>query len=522
MKDESNNIKSTPFSSSAQTAVQWLSALLNYATKQLVRHAHADIEAVLVQCQKVGCSLPELECYQRRKSAPPALVLFGGDRTLAERLSEILLLPMTFPQVEASSIIWEVELGNCEGWVLRHRTSERQISAKSLEAFLEKSAAVRDPITVKRILVGQDSSQWKFIWIPQPANLTTLWESAEIIGLLARQHAAVIVMDDTQEALVKLLRALGQRHWEVHRENLQESEVLDRLEQQTASLLETDEAQQAARDAAAWQWLKGHCQSSLEREKNALEKALKEQKGKVKNVERLLGQYRQNWIRGFQNQVKSHLHRQLKSPAMEKFLKSKELTVNGFLQTIALGKFKSELDDYVVERLAEFVGGLGALAVKLELPKLSLPEEHTTWTIEYLSERLGTLLNEREIFSSKNGRGKLSKSVTGRSRKAADDRFRQAERACRLISKTIADDWSQWCANFFSDIKKHIGQIYDAELTAKDKPTRMQLQDKIAGIETVIATLHGSQAPEAMGAAIFVKRRLEDFARQPLLRPSES
>ena len=356
--------------------------------------------------------------------------------------------------------------------------------------------------------------------MPQPAEHEMLWERAEGICLLAQQFSAVVVLDDTPEALLNLLREIGQQRWEETRENLQKQEEQARLESEISSLLEISAAKRAVQYAGGWEWLREQCRTTLQQEKDAIEKELNECNGRVNHAHKVLAQYKKNWIAGFTNQVKGHLSRRLKTPAAKKLMSSQEPTVNAFLQMLALGELWSRLEDFSLERLTELISGLGALAVKLELPKLELAENTSHWTADNLTAMLEKTLTEKEFFPQKKGRKSLVKSISSRSSNGQNDRRNRIEMARDQSLKIITASWSQWCKQFFTNMEKHIVKVVDIQIAATDKPGRAQLEKRIAGIHTAIATLEKEPSPEDELIIHFVRQRLEDFAQERWLRPA--
>ena len=521
-KEKTEIVTSTPFSKSAQSALQWLSAFLDYAKNRVDSAVVDNSEEILASCREAGCDLPELERYHAQRSAPPAFVLFGDDVELAERLANALRLPAVFTKTSTPNVIWEIEEGLRKGWSVRIKGVDRRFSEAALEMFLEKSSGVRDSVIVRCVLPEQSPSQWRFVWVPQPAKHEALWKHSEGICLLAQQLAAVVILDDTPEALLKLLREIGQRRWEVKRENLQEQEEQARLESEIGSLLDIDADERALQYAAGWKWLRENSKTFFQQKKETIEKDLREQDERLKRAHRLFAQYKKNWIAGFHNQVKSHLSRRLKTPAAKKLMSSQELTVNAFLQTLGLGELWSRLEDFALERLTELISGLGALAVKLELQKLELAENSSHWTANNLTTALEKKLTEKKCFTQpKKGRKHLVKAITGRSSADQNDRRNQIETARDQSLKIITASWSQWCKNFFTNMEKHIVKAVDTQMAATDKPGRASLEKRITDINRAIAALENEYNQEEDERILdFARQRLEAFAQERWLRPA--
>ena len=201
-------------------------------------------------------------------------------------------------------------------------------------------------------------------------------------------------------------------------------------------------------------------------------------------------------------------------------MSSQEPTVTTFLQTLALGELWSRLEDFTLERLTELISGLGALAVKLELPKLELAENSSHWTADDLTATLEKTLTEKEFFPQKKGRKRLVKTISGRSSNGQNDRQNRVEMARDQSLKIITESWSKWCKQFFTNMEKHITKAVDTQIAATDKPARAQLEKRIAGIHTAIAALGKKPSPEDERILLFVRQSLESFAKERWLRPA--
>jgi len=517
-----DNASIRPLTRSAQKALEWLRALLTYAEKRVADASGPSVNEILARCEKAGCSLHELTRYETERSATPALVLFGGDRQLAERLARSLSLDVTFGETKAPNVVWEVQAGARESWALRYNSSKRRISAGALEAFLKTGVAAGDLVTICRTVQGSSPSNWRFIWVPLPIELDAHWATPEGIGILVAQHASVIVSDDVAQGLAADLRALGQRRWEIRRQDLQDSDLLARLEAEVNTLLQTTPSEQAVRTEAAWRWLRDRCRDSIEEQRKEVQKSLELQAGRLKHVDQLLAQYHQNWIRGFHNEVDAHMRLQLKTPAIGKLTEGKKakLTVKAFLQAMALAGLRTRLDEFVVEHLAEFVPGLSALAAKLDLPKLTLAEDHTSWTADNLAARLEAVLTEKSAFVVKKGRSRGASS--GRSSGAQEERKRRIDEACAWVSTALEASWAEWCADFFAGMKKRTEQALETSIVASGQPTVPQLQERVAGMDAITAALYGEEESAAVRTNTFVRRLLQDFTRQKWLRPAHT
>jgi hypothetical protein len=521
-KKDLENASIRPLTRSAQKALEWLRVLLTYAESRIAHATGPSVSEILARCEKTGCSLHELARYETERSAPPALVLFGGDRQLAERLAHSLALAVTFGETKAPNVVWEVQAGAHESWALRYNSSKRRISAGALEAFLKTGVAAGDMVTICRTVQGSSPSNWRFIWVPLPIELDAHWATPEGIGILVAQHASVIVSEDIAQGLAADLRALGQRRWEVRRQDLQDSDLLARLEAEVSTLLQTTPSEQAVRVEAAWRWLRDRCRDSIEEQRKEVQKTLELQAGRLKRVDQLLAQYHQSWTRGFHNEVEAHLRLQLKTPAMGKLVEGKKakLTIKAFLQAMALAGLRSRLEEFVVEHLAEFVSGLSALAAKLDLPKLSLAQDHTSWSADNLAARLEAVLTEKRAFSVKKGRSRGASS--GRSSGAQEERKRRIDEASAWVSTAIEASWSEWCADFFDGMKKRTEQALEASIVASGQLTVAQLQEKIAGMDSITAALYGEEKSAAVRTNAFVQRLLRDFTHQKWLHPAHT
>ncbi len=510
-----------PFAKSAHRAARWLTALVTYAEKT----AHGvglDIEAMVQQSRKSGCVLPELEGYLKEKSLPPAVVLFGADHKLAERLARLLSLPLTFHELPTRTVIWELRSGSHDSFALHYGDSERRISQSALTSFLGKGAAAEDIVRVCQTVRTEAPNNWRFVWIPSPVTFGDLWDTATGIRILVRQHGAVVILEETPSELVAALRELGQRRWEIRQSDLENAEAMARLDAEIGALIETVPAQQTAREAASWQWLRERCRVTLERRRDELQKALAQQHGRMRRIDQFLSQYRHSWLHGFRNQVESHLQRQAKAADMERLVKGKELSAGAFLQAISLGALRSRLENFVLDRLAEFIEGLGALAGKLDIPKVGLPENHVSWTAGDMAAKLDSAFREREIFVKKKDHGRLIKRITGHSHRQEEERRGELEQALSLTSDVIVTSWSEWSSQFLTNLRHRVEKSIDDSLTAAGGSTSAQLKEKIAAIQSIVSMLYGEAAPKSTRAQTLVQHWLETLAHCQLFQTAKA
>jgi hypothetical protein len=510
-----------PFAKSAHRAARWLTALVSYAEKT-APDIGLNLEAVVQESRKCGCALPELEGYWKEKALPPALVLIGSDHRLAERLARLLSLPLTFPELPTRTVIWELRGGSQDSFALHYGDSERHISQSALTSFLEKGVAAENIVRVCQTVRTEVPCKWRLVWIPSPQTFGDLWESATGIRILTRQHGAVLILEEVPAELLAAVRDLGQRRWEIRQGDIGNAEGMARLEAEIGALIETIPAQQTAREAASWQWLRERCRIILERRRGELQKVLAQQHGQMKRIDQFLSQYRHSWLHGFRNQVETHLQRQAKTADMGKLVKAKELSSSTFLQAISLGTLRSRLESFVLDRLAEFIEGLGALAGKLDIPKVSLPENHVSWTAGDIAAKLESAFQEREILVKKKGHGPLIKRITGQSHRREEEQRRELEHALSLTSDITVTSWSEWSSQFLTDLRREVEKSIEGSLMAAGRPTSAQLKEKIAAIQSIVSMLYGEAAPKSARAQTRAKRWLETLARSQLFPTVQS
>ncbi|MBM3324124.1 MAG: hypothetical protein FJY66_00490 [Calditrichaeota bacterium] len=515
-------MKPTSFEKSARKAIRWLAALSAYVERRAVHGVHPPVEEILEQSRKVGCALPALESYVREQSAVPALALFGADPKVAERFAGRLSFPVSFPPLPTSTIVWEVRGGSHDSYAVHFQDSKRRISDAVLAAFLKRGVAGGNIVKICQSVRTETPSRWRFFWIPWPVCFEAFWETPMGMGLLARQHGAVIVMEETPAPLVAVLREVGQRRWEIHQHELQNEEALARLEKEVDALIETVPTQQSVRETASWQWLRDRCQASLQRRGEELRKLLEQQLAQRKRIEQFLSHYRHSWLHGFRNQIESHLQQAAKTAAMEKLVKGKEVTAGSFLQAIALGTLRSKLESFAVDRLAEFIEGLGALTTKLEIPKVGLAQNHTPWAAGELAAKLEAAFRERNIFTKKKDRGFLMKRIGGHSPRQEEERRRELEQAIAVSCSIIEASWSSWSSAFFADWKRRMEETMETALTSAGKPTVRLLQEKMVGMNSLTGALHGQTGEKTGCASSVVAHWLRHLGRCQLLPVAKS
>ncbi len=130
------------------------------------------------------------------------------------------------------------------------------------------------------------------------------------------------------------------------------------------------------------------------------------------------------------------------------------------------------------------------------------------------------MLTEKSAFVVKKGRSRGASS--GRSSGAQEERKRRIDEACAWVSTALEASWAEWCADFFAGMKKRTEQALETSIVASGQPTVPQLQEKVAGMDSITAALYGEEESAAVRTNTFVRRLLQDFTRQKWLRPAHT
>jgi hypothetical protein len=501
------------FTASAEAAVnlweQWRAA----ARTRVYRDQIPSLLELQTVCRESGCSFPELDGFAGVLDLPPAFLLCGGDSGFASEIASLFGLTTPFLDVPDEALLWWMQAGPEERTVFRHGQTEHDIYRKSLEELLLQETSPTELFDIDETIPAE--ARWRVIWVPHPRHFHTHDGRLREIEALLAQRAALIVQDDSPDTLRATLEDIGQKLWEVARDNVSTDDERRVLFSELMTLLEDRPEDIELRASAAWRWLSVRLLDQIEKRKQAFKQALNRYEIYVATTRHLLSQYQKNWTGGLRALLDKYMQGRLTNPALASFLDAQKPgpQPDTFVAAISLPSLQSRVDEYLTDQMAALVGGLSGLSVKLELRRISIGDVKTNWSLRPVGARLENLLKEKRIFPAETGkRGGLVGNLTGKKQAILDERRGQVARAVRTSLQFIEHEFIEWSTTLVNQLEANVMIQLTAALANKGLPDPDTLQTAITGLdrlEKAIRTRRESvHSPEAV-AAEWLKRVAE-------------
>lgn len=470
-------------------------------------------------CRESGYTLAEIEVFAAARNPPPLLLLCGGDGALAAALAQRMGYAWEPADVPDASVVWTVTGNNTPKLRLRQGRVDQSLSRKNLDTLLS------GPLPPDEIIIIDETTSapatWRFAWMPHPRFLLRDDSLAPVIELLWSQRAAVVISDHPDEC-VTLLKATGQKLWVVQTADTAAGDR-ERLVADVTTVLKDRPSDLDVRASAAWLWLRGQALERIDRDRTRSRKMLSHIEIKQHATQHLLTQYRKNWTGGIRTISESYFTNRTGSEGIADLLDPKLAgpTAETFLAAMNLPRLWSKLDEYLTDRMADFLAGLGGLAAKLELRRITLGDADARWGIRALTPKLEAALREQQVFPKTSGkRSGLVGNLTGKKQAISDERKGQIARATRVLSHTIESEFTRWCGALMASVEAGISLQLAAAAANQGLPDTDGLRTMLTGLDRLEAALRGDHAHEPSAEAVAVEWLRQLAARRwvPLYR----
>ncbi len=485
-------VPNTAFRGSAAAAANLWGSWLEVARRQHGQVGSFPLGEIQTLCEQVGWLPPELEAFARVCDQPPGILLCGGDAPLAMGVASLFGFELDLPPVSAGPVIWRVTPEREPSLKLRLNSNVRDIPRAALAVFLGRDRSTDDPIEVQETLPG--SSLWQFLWLPHPGRITGR-RPAELELLLA-QRAAVVIVEDTPIELVNVLNSLGQKLWPVARRDLETAEDRQRLLHELATLREDRLEEISLRASAARNWLRSQLLVQTTDRKHQHLKLLGQYDHHLNTTRHLLMQYRTHWTSGVRSLAETHFQTRMNAAATAALYDPQKPgpSRDSFLSAMALTALATRLEEFVNDRMADFVAGLTGLAAKIELRSVSLGDAKACWAARALFPRLDQLLGENHMFAAETRkRGGLTATLTGKRQGIIDERKAQTAKATRLVINFLVHEFVEWSGALINSVEQGITVQLAAALTAKGAPSSDSLRATVADLECLERLLEAKE-----------------------------
>lgn len=455
-------------------------------------------------CRECGYALPELDAYAAVRSQRPLLLLCGGDANLAAMLTRELGYGWRPPEIADACLVWTLTGGHIAEIRWRQGRMDQTLSRKALDKLLSSPLPPDEVIAIDEACKAE--AAWRFAWVPHPRFLLRDDSLVPVIETLFAQRAAVVVSDHGDE-VVAMLKATGQKLWIVQTADATEAEDRARLVRDVCGVQDDRQSELDVRAAAAWSWLRGRALARIERDRLRGRRSLDQIEVKQQTTRNLLTQYRKNWTGGIRTLSESHFTSRMNTGNLTELCDPKNAgpTAESFLAAMNLPRLWTKLDEYLTDRMADFLAGLGGLAAKLELRRITLGDAEARWAMRAVTPKLEAALREQQVFPKKTGRRSgFVGSLTGKKQAILDERKGQIARGSRVIAHALEAEFGQWCGALMTGVEAGITLQLAAALANQGLPDADGLRTMLSGLDRLEAALKGEmpdeQNAEAMAA----------------------
>lgn len=474
---------SIPFHDTAEAAAGLYTRWREAARHQPQRSATPSLLELQTICREAGVSLPDLDSFARIRDLLPMVMVCSQDVALAADVAKRFGFDPKWEGIPDAALIWCLSGDAGPKLRVRHAGGEQELSRRALGALLTA------PLPPSGFLVVEEHSKaeknWSLAWVPQPRFLQAPDGDDLETEFLLRQRAAVVVDEEIPAGARDALKELNQKLWVVPRGDLESAESRGRLLDEIATLADDRAEHIALRVTATWRWLVERLLARIEELRSDYKQRLNQFEIKISSARHLLRQYRTNWLGGIRGLVESHFGQRAGSAAFSGFLDASKPApqADTFVAALALTTLNGKLDEYLTDRMADLVGGLGGLATKLELRRIPLGDTNVRWDFRSLIPKLEAHLRKEGIFPSGGKRAGLGANLTGKKQQVSRERREQLSRAVREAAQFIVRDFADWTGELTTTLERTISLQLTAALANQGLPDAEGMRTAQAGLD---------------------------------------
>lgn len=454
-----------------------------------------DLQAV---CRQAGCVVPELDAYTHVKGRRPALLLCGGDNMLAEQMAALMGYEIALPEVPEACVVWGVDGGKDSEIRVRKGESEQSISRMAILDYLGSNPSDDEWYMIDERV--QSSAAWRFLWVPYPKYFRTDKSRPSDLEILLSQNASVVITEQTPVPMQKLLEEMGQKYWPISQNDLTTAEERTRLLRDLSVLWDHRPQDLNLARNATWLWFTGRLTAVVSGRKREYQQVVNQYEIKLSSSRHMLTQYKKNMTNGVRTIVEAYLQNRVASQAFTAFYDAGKAgpQTDTFIGAVSLPALWTKLDEYVTDRLADFITGLAGLATKLDLQRISLGDANARWASRTLNGKLEHALNDRKIFPEGGGkRGGLVGNLTGRKQEVVDDRKAQILKAVRVLVQFIELEFQSWCGQLMNIVENGVSVQLAAALAQRGYAELDILRKSTEGLIRLESLLQGDGVADA-------------------------
>jgi hypothetical protein len=484
-----------PFTKSTIAAMRFWQTLLDVAKGANLVNSGGSVpsaEDLRVICNEIGYPMPDLLAFAKALQRQPALMLIGGDRQMAREMATAFGYNPDLAVIPEAQMVLRMTRGVAGSARFGGGDEAPGERLRSLAVIEERF---------------ENRSLWDFVWVPHPHFFNQSLEQDIARCLQMSQRGAVIIEEDTPPALCELFETLGQKLWIISKKDIRTEDDRRKLLAQVINLSFDTPEQMLIRHTSAWQWLTLRQLDQISNLKLQNEKILSRYETRLMTARHLLTQYRTHWQGGVKTIVETYLQNRIGSQAFAPFWDSKNpgLQPESFLAAMAMAGLWSKLAEYITDRMADFVSGLGGLAAKIEVVRITLGEAKAKWDTRPIGQKIIRELMDKKVFPSDNSKKSgLVGNLTGRKQAVTDERKAQVSKAIRIVGTEIETNFAEWSTLLISTVESGIIAQLDAGLAKQGFSNAESLRHSSEALDRLELMMRGQlpvpRHPEAVAA----------------------
>ncbi|MBL0063096.1 MAG: hypothetical protein IPP40_16855 [bacterium] len=482
------------FNRSANSAHAFLSHLLGQADHDTGGIAAPQMLEMLTLCRETNLRLPILEAFSKASDERPVMTLLGGDAAMAVDFAHCMGIKAELCDVPETPIMWWVEPSRTPRTTVLFGATERELSEAALNALLT-TALPPDRVTVLRREIQSDA-QWRFAWLPDAQALALHSGSLSILEAMVGAQVMVFIGDEIPGAFHGWFSRPGMVARQLAATEIVRDDIRPQLFSELYAMREQSYEEREAVHAATWQFIMPRLVDQLDSLRQQYTIEIDRQNMRLQTTRQTLGEYRRNWSNGIRNVLDDFFSKKSSGPAVAALLDPRQPgpQTSTYLQALSLPSLWKPLHELLTERLGEFVQGLGALAVRVELRTISLKEVEMRWNPAGLVQQIEEELAQKRVFSEGGGeRSGLVGSLTGKKEEISSARRAQITRANKTVQQLIEQDFLQWTDKMLHAVEQRVRLQIAAGQANLGLPDIEALRTGLTGIDRLTALLEGDR-----------------------------
>lgn len=482
------------FDRSATDAYAFLVHLLGHTDHDSSRIAAPEMLEMLTLCRETNLRLPILEAFSKVCDDLPVLTLIGGDAAIANDLAHGMGLKTDFRDIPETPIMWWTEPRHKSRTLVQFGATERELSDAALNALLS-TALPPDRVTVLRREIVSES-QWRFAWLPDVEALALHAGWPSVLESMVGAHMMVFIGDEIPSAFQPWFERPGMITKQFSATEVVREDVRPQLLSCLVAMREQSFEERESVHAATWQFLMPRLVDQLDSLRQQYTIEIDRQNMRLQTTRQTLGEYRRNWSNGIRNLLDDFFGKKSSGAALAALLDPRQPgpQTSTYLQALSLPSLWKPLHELLTERLGEFVQGLGALAIRVELRSISLKELEMRWNPAALAQVIEEELDQKRIFSEGGGeRSGIVGTLMGKKEEIATARRSQITRANKIVQQLIEQDFLHWTDRMLHSVEQRVRVQIAAGQANQGLPDIESLRTGLTGIDRLTAMLEGDR-----------------------------